>query len=77
MNTETKNLLQSKTIWGIIIAALPTVLGLFGLEVSDVGAFTEGASALVDDGVTLAGSLLAIYGRIVATKALIVKKAKA
>lgn len=75
MNTDTKNLLQSKTLWGVIIAAAPTILGLFGLQVSDVGTFGANASGLVDDGITLFGSVLAIYGRFKATKALVVKKA--
>ena len=71
---ETKNILASKTLWGVVIAALPTVLGFFNLHVSDVAAFSAGASELVDSALTLAGSALAIYGRFKATAELVVKK---
>ena len=71
---ETKSILQSKTIWGIAIAALPTLLSLFGLSVTDVAAFSAGATEIVDALITLAGSAVAVWGRIAATKNLVVKK---
>lgn len=70
---ETKSVFASKTIWGVVIAALPTVLALVGYKVSDVAAFTSGAEEIVGAIVTLAGSAVAIWGRISATKALVVK----
>lgn len=74
MNPDTKSLLASKTLWGVVIAALPSILGLFGKQVSDVAAFTAGSEALVDQVIALVGSALAIYGRFKATTALVVKK---
>ena len=71
---ETKSVFASKTIWGIVIAAIPTVLGLFHLHVTDVAAFTQGAQDIVDALITLSGSVVAIWGRIVATKNLVVKQ---
>lgn len=70
---ETKSIFASKTVWGIVIAALPTVLGLFKLHVTDVAAFTQGATEIADAVMALGGSALAIYGRYTATKNLVVK----
>lgn len=73
MNPEIKSLFASKTVWGVVIAALPTVLAVFGYKVSDVAAFSAGADQLVDGIITLVGSALAIYGRLKATASLVVK----
>lgn len=73
MNPEIKSIFLSKTLWGVLVAALPTVLGLFGYKVADVAAFSAGADSLVDSGITLAGLALAAYGRFKATAALVVK----
>ena len=70
---ETKSLLQSKTLWGLVISLLPTVLGLFHLHVTDAAAFAAGAQDIVDTVVTLGGAVFAAYGRIKATAALVVK----
>lgn len=70
---ETKNILASKTIWGVVIAALPTLLSLLGYKVSDVAAFTSGAEDAINSIITLAGSAVAVWGRITATKNLVVK----
>lgn len=70
MNTIA-SFLGSKTIWGLVIAAAPTLAKLFGYELSaDFGAQ---ASALIDQFTTLAGLGFAAYGRAVATKSLITK----
>lgn len=73
MITPTKSVLASKTIWGALITALPLVLGLFGLKVSDVPAFTEATTAAVDGGTQLVGLALVIWGRLTAAKALVIK----
>lgn len=56
-----KNFLGSKTIWGAVIAVLPTLAAPF------VGA-EDGAliSQSVDQIITGLGGLLAVYGRFVA-----------
>jgi len=75
IETETnppKNVFASKTIWGVIIAALPGILKIFGIDVAP--GFSEHAQALIDGGITLFGSLLAFWGRITATKSLVVFK---
>ncbi|SMD10937.1 hypothetical protein [Rhizobium sp. RU36D] len=57
---------QSKTIWGGLIAVLAAAARLAGLE---IGADIQ--AELVDAAMTLAGAiggLLAIYGRLAATK---------
>lgn len=71
---ETKSLFQSKTIIGIVIAALPTLLGLFGYQVSDVTAFAAGSEDAINSLVTLAGSAVAVWGRVTATSKLVIKK---
>jgi hypothetical protein len=63
---DTKSILSSKGVWGGIIAVLAALAGVFGFNVS-----TEDTSAIVShlDGIiAAAGGLLAIYGRIAATK---------
>lgn len=73
---NTKSIFASKTIWGIIISALPTILGLFGLHVADTGAFTDDVGKNIEEITTLAGAALAAYGRVKATSALVVKAPK-
>lgn len=73
MNPDIKSMFASKTLWGIVIAALPTVLGLFGFKITDAAAFASGSTELVDTVITLAGSVLAAYGRFKATSSLVVK----
>lgn len=68
-----KAALGSKTVWGVVIAALPTVAGLFGYQITDVASFAAGAEDVVNQVTTLVGSVLAIYGRAVATSKLVVK----
>lgn len=64
--TDTKSPLGSLTIGGVLVAILPTILGVFGVDLD-----ADTASALahtVDLGLTFGGAALAIYGRIRATK---------
>ncbi len=69
-----KSILASKTIWGILIAAAPTVAQLFGYQ---LGAnFATEAAGTVDQLVQLAGLAFAAYGRMKATTALVVKLPK-
>ena len=74
MNTETKSIFASKTLWGVLIAASPTIANLFGYQISDVASFTQGANELVNMVIELVGSALAVYGRVKANAALVVKK---
>jgi hypothetical protein len=71
---DTKSFLQSKTLWGALVAALPALLRLLGLET--LPGFTEQASAAVGEITTLVGAGIAVYGRITATKNLVVKAEK-
>ncbi len=71
---DTKSLLASKTLWGVLLTALPMTLGIFGLQVADMTAFTAGSEQTTNEIVTLVGALIAIYGRFVATKSLVIKK---
>lgn len=67
---ETKGFWASKTIWGNLISIAALVAGLFGIEVD------AATQATIVDGTTAAyasigvviGQLVAIYGRIAATK---------
>lgn len=65
---KTKSPIQSKTIWGAVIAAVPTLatlletLGIVTITAPEQEAITAGLSALV----TMSGAVLAIYGRLVA-----------
>lgn len=63
---DVKHILASRTFWGAAIAALATGLRWLGYELNAVD------QTMVVDSVftviTVAGSLLAIYGRVKATK---------
>lgn len=59
---EVKGMLQSKAIWGALIAVAATVAQLAGW---DIGGDTEG---LANEIVTIVGGLIAIWGRATAVK---------
>lgn len=59
MNDDTKSLLASKTFWGALAAIVSTILQARGVV---------GADGLVNEGVTIIGGLLSIYGRVTATQ---------
>lgn len=54
-----KGLLESKTIWGVLIALLGSVATRYGVDIC--GGDT---AATAGDLTTLAGSALAVYGRV-------------
>ena len=69
---ERKHFLASKGVWGGIIAVLPPALSIVGVDLSPEEA--QGIAGHVDAIISAVGGLLAIYGRVTASKAL---KAKA
>ena len=64
MNDDSKNMLLSKTLWGIVIAFVAQILARKGITL-DVAGWTN-------DIVAMAGLVLGIYGRVTATKELTV-----
>lgn len=60
-----KGFFASRTIWGALVALLGVVLPLFGIEFSS----EDGSQLLsvIDEVIVIAGTLFAMYGRIVAT----------
>lgn len=64
--TPPKSALRSKTIWGVIVMILPPVLGLLGFEITVADA--EGAATAIDGIVSGIGAILAIWGRISASR---------
>lgn len=69
---DTKSLFASKTIWGVVVTALPAILKLFGFET--LPGFEESAAETINGLTTAFGAVLAVYGRITATKNLVAKK---
>jgi hypothetical protein len=67
---NTKPIWQSKTMIGIFVAALPTLLGFCGVKITDVGTFSAEATAMIDQTLQMVGALLAAWGRIKATSSL-------
>lgn len=66
--TGTKSIFSSLTMLGIIVALLTRILAIFGI---DLGADSAGLlSNAIDAATPFIGSLIAIYGRIRATKSL-------
>ena len=62
-----KEFWKSKTIWGIAIAALPTILQLAGVPVP------SGLGGLLNEILIASGSGLAVYGRVKAVDRLKLK----
>lgn len=60
---EVKGILESKSVWGALLAIAGTVASLFGYDIGDT-------NGLANEIVVLAGSIIAIYGRIKAVKRL-------
>ena len=61
-----KGMLQSKTVWGGLLAVLAGVAGLLGYTVTatDLSSIGDAITSVV----SMVGGLIAIYGRIKATK---------
>ena len=61
-----KGVLSSKGVWGGLIVVLSALLGMFGYTIGleDQQALTDAVSQIG----AMVGGLLAIYGRITATK---------
>jgi len=57
-----KIFLKSKTVWGVIVMVLPTLLPMLGLNLvgDDASLITNTGDALM----TFIGGVLAIYGRV-------------
>ena len=61
---DVKGLLESKTIWGALIAIFATISQLFGWDLGDTNGLAEQVTALV-------GGVVAIFGRIKAVKRIV------
>ena len=61
-----KGVLSSKGVWGGVIVVLSALLGMFGYTIGleDQQALTDAVSQIG----AMVGGLLAIYGRVTATK---------
>lgn len=66
---QAKSWLLSKGVWGGVLAGVGSLLSLLGY---DFGAPDQAAVAdMVEKLVSMGGAALAIYGRVVASKALV------
>lgn len=65
---ESKSIFASKTVWGAVIAVAPMVLQTAGITLT--ADETAALGGLIDPIVTLVGFVLAVYGRVTATKAI-------
>lgn len=71
--TETKPLFRSKTFWGSVVAVGGAIAGLFGFDLTsadqaELTGLIDQTIGVWDSLAVIAGALLAIYGRITATK---------
>jgi len=69
MNTyDTKGIFASKTVWGGIVALLAGGAAIFGYSVSEIdqASLTEAIAGIA----SAVGGIIAIYGRVTATKAI-------
>ncbi|MBT6745605.1 MAG: hypothetical protein HOB26_03545 [Flavobacteriales bacterium] len=58
---DVKGLLQSRTVWGALLAITATISQLFGWDLGDTNGLAEQVAAL-------AGGVIAVFGRIKAVK---------
>jgi multidrug resistance efflux pump len=65
---DTKGIFASKTVWGGVVALLAGGTAIFGYSVSetDQASLVEAVSGIA----SAVGGLIAIYGRVTATKAI-------
>ena len=65
---DTKAWYESKSVWGGLLAVVAGIAGVFGYAVSpeDQAVLAEAAVSIV----SVAGGLLAVFGRIKASKAI-------
>lgn len=61
-----KGFLQSKTIWGVVVMVTAQILKRNGVEVDEAG--------LLNDIVSIVGTILAVYGRVTAKTVITVSK---
>ncbi len=72
MDWDVKNIFKSKTLWGLVTAATPTILGWFGYSAAqgDVTSVVTQTQAWIEVTMQYGGFLLATIGRLTATKKL-------
>jgi 2-methylisocitrate lyase-like PEP mutase family enzyme len=63
---ETKSIFASKTVWGGLIVIVAAVAGFFGYTIS--GEDQTSLIGLIDNAVLIFGGILAIWGRVTASK---------
>ena len=70
MEDQSKWIAKSKTLWGAIIAALPVLAPIFGLDLSpdDVAQIGDSGVSVIDAAFGVVGGLLVIYGRLTASQ---------
>lgn len=63
-----KAVLASKTMWGIILMAVPTIAKAFGHEISpdEAGGLVNSAQQTLNDMLTFGGMVLSFWGRTTA-----------
>lgn len=71
---DVKSIFASKTLWGLVIAAVPTALSFFGYNLTDADAAGAVSTTMgfVTQAMTYFGWVLAFYGRVFASKTLAV-----
>jgi cation transporter-like permease len=74
IQTDAKSVFQSSTVWGIVIAMIPQVLAIFHVQVAP--GFGDAVNQLVSECMSFGGSALALWGRITATKKLVIFPSK-
>jgi hypothetical protein len=67
-----KSVLKSKTMWGIILMVIPVVSKALGHEIApaDAAGLVNASQALIDNGLTFGGLVMAVWGRATAAKPL-------
>lgn len=69
---DVKSIFASKTLWGILISVVPTILQGAGITADQATGAVTDVQAIINHVMQLLGVVLAVWGRFTATKALTV-----
>lgn len=64
VTVQEKWMLKSKTVWGVILMGVPTLLTVFGVSLPEGS--IENADTLAKHAIEAIGAALALYGRFAA-----------
>lgn len=77
MFTDVKSIFATKTFWGGLIAVVPAIFGMLGYTITgdEITSIANHGQVVISEAITVFGAVVAIWGRLTATKKAVVSKA--